>query len=209
MNDPLFYMQDTRSPCGSNVMFWRKGGKGYGTNLNELETYNLQDAQAQYDRRDSDVPLLKSLVDELSILAVDHQYLPHSIHAKDLIIGGGEYVVQVKGNWNGNDILFIGDESNSYNYSEAKVLSSDQAKCFSDRELFSIFIKKEIDKIARHTFQICNINKNTMIKKAGIKIRKPKRVRQTTGKYRGNCPVCGKLTWDFDPHINAHCSDHD
>jgi len=205
MSEQLFYLQDSRSCVGTNVLFWRKDGCGYGTNLDELEVYTLAEAQSHHDGRDSDIPLLKSLVDELSIIAVDHQVLPES----GTIDPSDEYVIQRKGCWNGNDIRFISYYGNTYEYSKAAVLTREEAEeLFSDTKRFAIFSKAEIDKISRRTFQVENIDKRLMIKKPGIKLAKPKRVRLTTGKTRGNCPDCGRLTWDYNPYENAYCSKH-
>lgn len=37
MASELFYVQDARTYCGNSVMWWRKGGCGYTTNLDEAE----------------------------------------------------------------------------------------------------------------------------------------------------------------------------
>jgi hypothetical protein len=201
--DKLFYLQDTRSNLGSNAVFWQIDGCGYGTNLNELEVYTLADAQSHHNRRNSDVPLLKSLVDELSISAVDHQVLPEA----GAVDPNNEYVVQITGHWNGNDILFASRGLNSYEYDNAQVFSKmDTAEFLSDPESYSVFAKADIDKVARRTFQVRNINKRSMITAADIKLVKTKRIRRTTGKTRGNCPACGKITWDYNPYENAYCS---
>ena len=42
----------------------------YGTNLDNLHIYTLEEAQIDHNRRETDIPLLKSLVDQFSILAV-------------------------------------------------------------------------------------------------------------------------------------------
>lgn len=200
-----FYLQDSRSCTGNNVMFWRTGGCGYGTNLDELEVYTLSEAQHQHSERESDVPLLKSLVDEKSILAVDCQCLPAPFTVDD----NDEYVIQRTGFWNGNDILFLGRLGRSYNYKDAKVFSRGEADAFwHDRDMYSVFSKTSIDNISRRTFQACNIDKRKMITKPGIKLVKPKRARPTTGKTRGNCPECGKLTWSYNPYENGYCAEH-
>jgi len=201
-------MQDSRGLCGTNLMFWRKGGKGYGTSLDALEVYTLEEAQAQHDRRESDVPLLKSLVDELSITAVDFQVLPES----GLTDENDEYVIQNNGRWNGNDIQFLGStekHAETYNYANAAIFRGDDADAYyQSSNDFTVFSKASIDKIAHRTFQIENFNKRKMCTTPGIKLVKPKRVRSTMGKSRGNCPECGKITWDFNPHENAYCEDH-
>jgi len=202
----LFYLQDSRSNLGSNAVFWNKDGCGYGTNLDQLEVYTLESAQSHHSGRNSDVPLLKSLVDELSVLAVDHQYLPESLTDDKT----GEYVIQIKGSWNGNDILFVAEHGSSYKYNDAKVFTVGEISSFlSNKDRYTVFSKHSIDRIARRTFQIENIDKKSMITKAGIKLVKPKRVRPTTGKTRGNCPECGKITWDYNPYENSYCAEHE
>ena len=199
----LFYLQDSRSYVGTNVSFWRKKGNGYACRLDELETYTLEEAQRQHNCRETDIPLLKSLVDELSIASVDHQLLPES----GTVDENGEYVVQKKGVWNGNDILFIGPYGDTFNYSLAGVFSFDEVrKHFLDSNSYKAFSKAAIDKIARRTFQKEKIDKQKMIITPGIKLVKPKKRRPTSGKHRGNCPTCGRITWDYNPHENAYCS---
>ena len=197
----LFYLQDSRSFTGSNVVFWQLGDCGYGSDLGKSQVYTQAEAQRRHDNRNSDIPLLKSLVDELSITAVDHQVLPNA----DSLDPSDEYVVQHEGYWNGNDILFVSSEGETYEYSNAKVFSEHEIWiAYSELEDYSIFSKSALDKIARRTFQLQNIDKKAMIKKAGIKLVKPKIVRPTTGKTRGNCPKCGKITWDYNPYDNAY-----
>ena len=204
MNDQ-YYLQDSRSLTGTNVVFHRKNGCGYGTNLDELQVYTQEEAQSQHDGRATDIPLLKSLVDELSILAVDCQVLPKSgTTAPD-----DKYVIQVEGYWNGNDILFVGYCGNTYNYIKARVFSKNEVDDIYSpaHESLVIFSKKSIDEFARRTFQAGNIDRRKMIFKPGIKLTKPKRKRPTTGKTRGNCPDCGKITWDYNPYEAAYCSE--
>jgi hypothetical protein len=62
--------------------------------------------------------------------------------------------------------------------------------------------------IARPTFQSKNINMKTMVREPGIKYKKPRPKKMTTGKTRGNCPECGQITWDYNPYENAHCIKH-
>lgn len=197
----IFYLQDTRSTLGNNVVFWNIDGCGYGTNLDKLETYTLEEAQDHHNNRNSDVPLLKSLVDKLSIKAVDMQVLPTSTDEDP----NDEYIIQHNQNYNGNDILFLANQGETFEYNKAKVFSKSEigtvTKYFSQ---YTIFSKTSLDKICRRTFQTHNIDEKSMIKVSGIKLVKPKRVRPTTG----NCPTCGKLTWDYNPYENAYCNDH-
>jgi len=203
MPKPLFYLQDGRGLCGTNLMFWKKKGRGYGTNIDELEIYSLEQAQSMHNSRNSDVPLLKSLVDQLSIVAVDCQIIPESCNNDP----NDEYVIQIKGVWNGNDILFLNHNENSYDYREASVFNKESLQPYLDHpDAYTCFSKADMDKISRRTFQVENFNKRKMCTTPGIKLVKPKRVRKTTGKTRGNCPGSGKITWSHDPHQYAYCS---
>lgn len=199
-----FYLQDSRGLTGDNVMFHKAAG-GYGTNLNELEVLSLDDAQKSHNCRSSDVPLLKSLVDEKSIRAVDSQVLPEP----GVTDPNNEYVVQVNGKWNGNDILFIGTGEKSYNYDRAMVLDKHSVDlAFSGDSDYTVYAKQDIDKVARRTFQAGNINIRKMVTGAGIKRIRPKRVRQTTGKTRSNCPACGRIVWDHNPYEPVYCGNY-
>lgn len=53
------------------------------------------------------------------------------------------------------------------------------------------------------------VDRKDALKGSGVKIIKPKRKRPTTGKTRGNCPTCGKITWDYNPYENAPCREHE
>jgi len=196
----LFYLQDIRTLCGSNVVFWNKGGRGYGTNLDKLETYTLEQAQRQHNSRESDVPLLKSAVDAMSIIAVDCQVLPESGSCDDQ----DKYVVQLKGAWNGNDILFVGFHGNTYDYNKVQSFSNEGIDMEGfDPDCFDVFSKSEIDKIARRTFQSENIDIKNMITEPGIKLIKLKTYKQqfrcghcgafqTEQNYYTGCTNCGK-----------------
>lgn len=158
-NTELFYLQDSRSFVGSNVVFWNIGGHGYGTNLDKIQTYTSEQAQRMHSNRITDIPLSMPLVDKLSIKAVDHQYLPE----KGNIDPNNEYVVQVNGDWNGNDIYFISQCGASSNYNFAVIFSRKETiKLFSNTGIYSVFSKESIGKISRRTFQVENINRMKM-----------------------------------------------
>jgi hypothetical protein len=200
----LFYLRDSRSNTGTNSIFWQIKG-GYGTSLDDACTYTLHEAQRMHNVRDNDIPLSKTLVDELSIKAVDHQYLPK----EGLEDPDDEYVVQLEKKWNGNDIFFVGQSDHTSNYNLAVIFKGIEVGVFRhSKTCYKIFSKESIDKIARRTFQVENINRRKMIFNQGIKLAKKKRVRKTTGKTRGNCPTCGKIAWDFNPHEEPYCDDH-
>lgn len=204
--EPLFYVRSRHGDTGCNVVFHNKDGCGYGTNLDKLRAFTLEEAQERLDWDIRSLPLLKSAVDEMAIRAVDMQYLKPYEHT---LILRPKYVIQVTGYWNGNDIYFKCGDDRTYNYDEA-----DEHSCVEAVELaastqgFIAWNKDYLDQIARQTFQSHNINTRKMITGPGIKYKKPRKARPTTGKSRGNCPTCGKITWDYNPYENAYCNNY-
>jgi hypothetical protein len=51
-----------------------------------------------------------------------------------------------------------------------------------------------------------SLDRAEALKGSGIRLKKPPRVRHTTGKTRHNCPNCGKIVWDHNPYEAAFCS---
>lgn len=201
--EKLFYLVSRHGNCGSNVMFHNLNGRGYGTDLNNLHVFTREEAQEELDHNIKSLPLLKSEVDKLLIKAVDCQHLNSDLNIED---PNNKYVVQFKGCWNGNDIGFVVMGGKTFNYNDAAIFNHDQAEAISKNDdNLEIWSKAYLDTICRSTFQEENINTRKMITGAGIKYKKPRKPRPTSGKSRGNCPVCGVLTWDYDPHINALC----
>jgi rubrerythrin len=75
MSEQLFYLQDSRGFVGNDVLWWRKGGKGYTTDLREAETYTNEEAQHMHFARTSDIPWPKEYIDAKTRPAVDVQYI--------------------------------------------------------------------------------------------------------------------------------------
>lgn len=201
----LFYLTSRHGDCGSNVMFHNKGGAGYGTNLDNLQLYSREDAQRELDYDINSLPLLKSAVDEVSITAVDCQYLDSEANATD---NNNEYVIQIEGCWNGNDIAFAIMGGKTFNYSEACVFTLlDAEELVSKLSNAKIWSKSYLDTISRRTFQRGKVNTRKMITGAGIKYKKPRKKKADSGKIRWNCPGCGKFRWQHNPYDFDGCSD--
>ncbi len=199
----MFYVRSRHGDTGCNVMFHNKNGAGYGTNLDNLHLFTKEQAQKHLDMDILSLPLLSAEVDRLSIRAVDMQYLKPEDNelCKDHF-----YVIQIDGDWNGNDIYFMSESGKTYNYDEAITCSYGKALEIAAKSSNRIMWSKPyLETIARRTFQVENIDTRKMITGAGIKYKKPRKARPTTGKTRGNCPTCGKLTWDYNPYENAYC----
>lgn len=70
-----FYLQDSRSYVGNDVLFWAKDGKGYTTDLRMAHVYSQEAALAQHHSRPSDIPWPKAYIDAATRPAVDMQYI--------------------------------------------------------------------------------------------------------------------------------------
>lgn len=70
-----FYLQDSRSYVGNDMLFWAKGGNGYTTDISKAEVYTKDKAVAQHQSRISDIPWPKAYIDAKTRPAVDMQYV--------------------------------------------------------------------------------------------------------------------------------------
>lgn len=74
MSNDQFYLQDSRSYVGNDVLWWASQG-GYTTDLSKAKVYTREDALAHHDARHSDVPWPKAYIDARTRPAVDMQYI--------------------------------------------------------------------------------------------------------------------------------------
>lgn len=202
--DKLFYVRSRHGDVSNNVMFHNMNGCGYGSNLDNLHVFTQKEAQTHLDCDIKSLPILKSAVDELSIKSVDMQYLDTDKHA---FTKSSKYVIQISGDWNGNDIYFKCDEGRTYNYDNAREYSYTEAvELSASQSKYIAWNKDYLDLISRRTFQSTNINTRKMITGPGIKYKKPRKQRETTGKTRHNCPTCGRIVWDYNPYDAPYCN---
>jgi hypothetical protein len=71
----LFYLQDSRSYVGNDMLFWAKDGKGYTTDMRLAEVYTKDEAVQQHHRRETDIPWPKEYIDARTRPAVDMQHV--------------------------------------------------------------------------------------------------------------------------------------
>lgn len=74
----LFYLQDSRTHCGNDVMWWKIDGRGYTSDLREAATYTKDQADAMARTRDTNVAWPKDYIDKKSRPVVDFQYIDHA-----------------------------------------------------------------------------------------------------------------------------------
>ena len=70
-----FYLQDSRSYVGNDLLFWAKNGKGYTTDLRLAEVYSKDVAERMHQARETDIPWPKDYIDNKTRPAVDMQYV--------------------------------------------------------------------------------------------------------------------------------------
>lgn len=75
MSEQLFYLQDSRSYVGNDVVWWSLNGNGYTTDLSKAQTYTKDMAQRMHNARPSDIPWPKDYIDGKTRPAVDFQYI--------------------------------------------------------------------------------------------------------------------------------------
>lgn len=90
MSQQLFYLQDSRSYVGNDVLWWRKGANGYTTDVSEAQTYTNDEAQRMHLARTSDIPWPKDYIDARTRPAVDFQ----KIKRADALHGTGIEIVE-------------------------------------------------------------------------------------------------------------------
>ncbi|AGW94643.1 hypothetical protein N234_31835 [Ralstonia pickettii DTP0602] len=73
--DELFYLQDSRSYVGNDVLWWAKDGNGYTTDLSKAHVCTKAEAIRQHEERATDIPWPKAYIDAKTRLAIDMQYI--------------------------------------------------------------------------------------------------------------------------------------
>ncbi|MGG4774871.1 hypothetical protein ACLO87_09590 [Paenalcaligenes sp. Me52] len=71
----LFYVQDSRSYVGNDMLFWGLNGNGYTTDLRKAQLYTQEQAQSMHNNRETDIPWPKEYIDAKTRPAVDMQYV--------------------------------------------------------------------------------------------------------------------------------------
>jgi hypothetical protein len=197
-----FFLKSRHGDFCSSVSFWNKNGAGYGTDLSNLELFTREEAQRHLDQDIAALPLLASEVMKHSVLRVDMQYLDElrgkPTHASD------ECVIQIGKCFDGNDIKFKDDFFGTYDLENAVAIPF-RVAINNRNQNNKVWLKSYLLSIARPTFQSKNIDVKTMVKGAGIQYKKPRKPRPTTGKTRSNCPDCGQIVWEYDPHVEHQC----
>lgn len=73
-----WYLQDTRSFVGNDVLWWAKDGNGYTTDVSKAQVYSRDAAFRQAAMRGTDRAWPKTYIDGKTRPAVDMQYINHA-----------------------------------------------------------------------------------------------------------------------------------
>lgn len=90
MDDQLFYLQDSRSYVGNDVLWWAQNKSGYTTDLRKAHVFTKDEAQRQHNSRPSDIPWPKEYIDGKTRPAVDMQYIKRD----EALVGTGIELVK-------------------------------------------------------------------------------------------------------------------
>ncbi|EKO3679208.1 hypothetical protein M3905_000890 [Vibrio metschnikovii] len=201
----------TNGFVGSTVLFWAIDGRGYTTNIDRAEIYTREQAQRDVDNdwlRDKDeFPLSAESVNALAQWRVDSQCVKKAY--PEFTDPNNEYVSVKRNCFDGNDLAFGTGMDWDFDYSNAKSFSSDDIDPYIESGNQNMYFvpRFHADEIARRTFQKKNVNRRKMITAAGIVGLRTERKRQSTGKTRFNCIICGKLIWEYaHPDTELTCS---
>lgn len=87
-----FYLQDSRTYIGNDVVWWAKNAKGYTTDLSKAQVYTKASALAFHECRETDIPWPKAYIDGKTRPAVDFQYIKRA----EALAGTGIVITKTK-----------------------------------------------------------------------------------------------------------------
>lgn len=195
-----YYLRDSRSNTGSNMMFWAAGG-GYTTDLSRAEEFTRSKAFAQHECRESDIPMPQALVDSHARLVVDMQHLRRE---RANASGGELCYVQIEHCYDGNDVTWVSQVGRpTTDLSIARIWSAQDALCATMRnDGWRVWPKIFIDDLRRYAAQA--IHSKQIIQEAGIVLLNPNPPR----KYVTRCAHCGRFLserqqYDYCPNCGG------
>lgn len=200
-----FYLACFRDNVGANIAFHGIKGNGYVTDIKKARQYTLEEAQREWEGgRGYDQPISADHIDALTCEKVDSQTLPCE---SDFSITEKGHVAFKKGTWNGNDVYWHSQEGSTLNYKLVMTLNLAEAKALGEHYVIVPF--ELADKNKRPTFAMSLLNRKIMIQGAGLKTPdriKRNRRRKNNPMERWNCPECGIINWQYNPHDFEGCS---
>ncbi len=187
-----FYLMDSRSPLGSNAMFWALSGS-YTSDLLKAEKFSREEALRQHKSRHSDIPVPCDYTPAHIRQRIDMQYLPEEATKQS----AGEMeppacVVVDMGKFDGNDCYFLGPRGFTFEFDQATRLSFEKALEYVQQSNMKlrIYLHASLSKIIRHSIDSQLVMPAMMATQAGYTLLKdaPRKERKVF-----NCIECGKF----------------
>jgi hypothetical protein len=200
----LYYLQDSRSYTGDCLTFWGLGGSGYYSGLAQCHQYTKDQALCQHHSRGTDIPWPVDYIDERSFLAVDCQHMKPEM--REGLTPDSRVYVHASGDWNGNDVYWLGSEGRTLDLKRAKALTLAEAQAtFGHCPEFLFWPAGFIEGIARMVVHRQSVNIKDALRGTGIKLTKPEKPK----KQRYRCEPCGRFIKQEDfysgcPNCGAH-----
>lgn len=185
----LFYLQDSRSYVGNNVMWWAENGNGYTTDISKAHVYTRAEAQAHHDDRSTDIPWPKEYIDTRTRPAVDMQYIRQEEggpSTDDL------FYVQDSRSFDGNDVLWwtAGGRGCTTDLRKAHLFTRDEALARHGQLSTDIpWPRQYIDGKTRPAVDQQYIKRAEALAGSGITLVKPTKARG----YVIRCHQCGRF----------------
>ncbi|MCB5226235.1 hypothetical protein JAO78_005335 [Alishewanella sp. 16-MA] len=184
-----YYLRDTRSNVGSNAQFWANAG-GYTTNLNDAEVFTEENALRQHRSRETDLPVAVDFITGKTRQRVDCQWLEASPTLRD----ADKHVVIVGGQFDGNDVLFVGDNGQTFELDEAKVFELEEGCILAATNYnYRIYPYDDIKAISRLTVNAAHVLPKACAKYAGFNLIEPPKPRKPV--Y--HCHGCGVFMSEY------------
>lgn len=199
-----FYLACLREVTGTNLGFHGKTG-GYPSDVSQAREYTLDEAQRAWNgARSIDLPVCADRVDAETVLHVDCQLIPYETTVEP---GCTRYVAFQKCRWDGNDVYWVTEDGlPTTDFTQAAIFEAP-----GDDERLAYLPFEMADSVKRPTFDVSKLDRRRMIQAAGLitpeHIKKARR--RSSGKIRWNCPGCGRLHWQHNPHDFNGCNNTD
>lgn len=108
---------------GLNESFWKKGERGYTSNIDDAQTYTYKEIMEKLRYlREEDIPILKSYVEDKAVFKGNHQLLP-----RESIIDDNKelYVCYGEGGYLGNDVYWVCQLGRTLSFEIASIIHRD------------------------------------------------------------------------------------
>lgn len=181
-----YFLQDSRSLTGDNLMFWAEKG-GYTSNLAEAEVFTEDAAFSQNACRSEDIPWPVDYLALHTRLVVDMQNIKGSDIAGNEYADCGQYYLQVPG-YVGNDILLVargGGSTNDLGF--AQVFTKDEMLSGPVQSLRAIaWPTRYLDNKSRPSVDFHKVNLKKALKDVPRQLKKERKYVE-----RFKCHGCG------------------